>query len=282
MTDIARPSFAGLVRGELIKVRRQRMTWLLALVVVAFVALAVVFDVVGWNQKGIPHQPAAFFPLQLQVMAQSIGWGCGILLLAVSARMVAQDFHNGTVRLFIAHGVGRVQFLLAKLAAVAVVSAVALAAAFLVGAAVTAGVFALLEGGLGDLTTLPAQAWRPAGPGAAAAAIGVGVCALLGFAASGIGRSMVFGLAVALVVLPADNILNQLLTSLGGTVGWLKAVATYQLGFNLNSMAQALGPATGGRSGPVSAAHALFVTGAYAVVLIAAPLVLMRHRDVHE
>jgi hypothetical protein len=63
----------------------------------------------------------------------------------------------------------------------------------------------------------------------------------------------------------------------GGSVTALRTVATYQIGFNLSALALALETA-----GPVSAAHAVLVTAAYAVVLLAVPLVMFRLRDVHE
>jgi hypothetical protein len=110
-----------------------------------------------------------------------------------------------------------------------------------------------------------------------AAAISQVGCILLGFAAAALGRSMVFGLAGALIVLPADNLLNQLLTAAGGSVSALRTAATYQIGFNLSSLPSALQTAK-----PVSATHALLVTAAYAAALLAVPLVMFRLRDVHE
>lgn len=269
-----RPRFDGLVRGELIKVRRQLMTWLLALLIVAFVALGAVLVVVVWNTRGASHRPADLFAQEVALMGQLISSAAGILLLAVTSRAVAQDFQSGTVRLFVARGVGRAQFLLGKLAAAGVVAAVALVAGSLLAALVSAALFAILTGGLGGV---PASAWSGVGWSLLAAAISLAACGLLGFAAAGIGRSMVFGIAGALIVLPADNLVNQLLNAAGASVGALRTVATYQLGFNLSSLSSALQTAR-----PVSAAHALLVTAAYAVVLLAVPLAAFRIRDVHE
>ena len=269
-----RPRFAGLVRGELIKVRRQWMTWLLALLVAGFVALGAVLTVVGWNLRGASHRPADLFAQEASLMAQLVSAGAGILLLAVTSRAVAQDFQNGTIRLFVARGAGRVQFLLAKLAAAGVVAAVTLAAGSLLAALVGGVLFAVLTGGLGGV---PASGWSAVGLSLLAAAVSLALCILLGFAAAGIGRSMVFGVAGALIFLRADNLLNQILTAAGGSVSALRTMATYQLGFNLSSLASALQTAR-----PVSAAHALLVAAAYGVVLLAVPLVMFRVRDVHE
>jgi ABC-2 type transport system permease protein len=277
MTDTPRPRFAGLVRGELIKVRRQRMTWLLALLAAALVALAGALTVVEWNVRGASHRPADVFGQQLQLMARVVSSGCGILMLAITARAVAQDFQDGTIRLFVGHGVGRVQLMLAKLAAAGVTGAVALAASSVAGVVVSAVLFAALEGGLGGLGDVPASTWRDALLALAAAAISLAGCALIGFAVAGIGRSMVFGIAGALIALPADNLLNQLLTAVGASADWVRTIASYQLGFNLSALAPAFAS-----SRPVSALHALLTTAVYGAVLLAVPLVLVRRLDVHE
>jgi ABC-type transport system involved in multi-copper enzyme maturation permease subunit len=269
-----RPRFDGLVRADLIKVSRQWMTWLLALLVLGFVALGAVLVVVEWHLRGASHRPADLFAQEVSLMGQLVSSGAGILLLAVTSRAVAQDFQAGTIRLFVARGAGRVRFLLAKLAAAGVVAAVVLAGAAVLAALVSAVLFAILTGGLGGV---PASSWSSVGPTLLAAAVSLTACILLGFAAAGIGRSMVFGLAGALIVLPADNLVNQVLNAAGGSVTALRTMATYQIGYNLSALPSALQTAR-----PVTAAHALLVTACYAVVLLAVPLVLFRLRDVHE
>ena len=131
-------------------------------------------------------------------------------------------------------------------------------------------------------------------------AINIGVTILLATAAAVVGRSLAFGLSVALIFFPIDNIGTLIMTlayRVTGSDFWLNLTA-YFLGPNLNQMPVAL---TSGRVESIGAmplyfvdnanvahgtlvdgTHTLVVAAVYAVIFAVTALWLMWKRDVQE
>src|SRR5947209_5461524 len=125
----------------------------------------------------------------------------------------------------------------------------------------------------------------------------MGVTILVATAAAVLGRSLAFGLSVALIFFPIDNIGTVIMTlayRVTGSDFWLNLTA-YFLGPNLNQMPVAL---TSGRVDSIGAAplyfvnnnvahgtqvdgtHTLVVAAVYAVIFAVTALWLMWKRDV--
>lgn len=285
------PSFAGAVRGELGKLRRQRAAMAMLLGGgILYAVLAALILSAGNLRATFQHAPAAFVAQWLDIQLILFDTGSGILLLLVSARLVGMEYSAGTIRILLARGLGRLQLVAAKWVALAV-AGLGLLVAFAAAATVALGVTALAwRGSLHELTTLPAPVWHQLWVSCLIAPLSMAVSILLGTAAAVLGRSLAFGIGVAVAFFPADNfgtIVLGLIASLTHQRVWADATA-YLLGPNLNALAARLITDHQVRSAfavplvSVDAAHVLAVVGAWAAAFLVLQVVLIRRRDVLE
>jgi ABC-type transport system involved in multi-copper enzyme maturation permease subunit len=276
--------FPSLVGGELLKIRRQPANWPLSLIALAAVMLVALLSSGGGRQASEPDGIARAVVDPLTVTLQV---GVGIPLLVLSVRVVGQEYQLGTVRVLVARGTGRVRLLLAKLAALGI----AAAATAVVTGAMTVGALWLVEPEAVQAAVAAAAAIsRDAGLNLLAVGLSLAACVLLGVFVATLGRSVVFGLALALVWFPVDNIALLVLPALTvfTRMPLWDGVTPYLLGGNLNTMVQALEP---GRRAvvflvspepQVDGQHAILVVVAYLTVFLAATLLLTWQRDIHH
>lgn len=276
--------FASLVGGELLKIRRQPANWALSLITLAAVMLVALLSSGGGRQAVDPDGVARAVLDPLTVTLQV---GVGIPMLVLSVRVIGQEYQLGTVRVLVARGTGRVRLLLAKLAALGIA-----AAAFAgVTGAVTVGALWLVEPEAVQAAVSTASAIsRDAGLNLLAVGLSLAACALLGVFVATLGRSVVLGLALALVWFPVDNVALLVLPALTvfTRMPLWDGLTPYLLGGNLNAMVQALEP---GRRAvaflvspqpQVDGQHAVLMVAAYLTVFLAASLLLTAQRDIHH
>ena len=279
-----RPRFGSLVRGELRKLSRQRVNWLLVALAAVFAAVA---GLVLSTSSGIWHAEAAYRATlqtdpgywvhgEVVVGTWIIRAVEGALLLFAAARLVGTEYTAGTIRVVLARGVGRVRLLAAKLAALAVFS-LAVTAGFLVLAAAFVLVMIAAQGASPPhvVSIVPGSEWRDVWIHMVAILVSAGVCALIGAAGAAVGRSLPLAMVIAVGFFPIDNF-----------VAGNRDYNVYQLGPNLNVLPETLGhmresiftrPAQ-----PVDATHSLVVIGVYAAALLVAAFVPTWRRDTLE
>jgi ABC-2 type transport system permease protein len=284
-----RPSFAGAVASELLKLRRQALTWVLLAGVVLITALAQgIFLFSAGSRDALRQSPSAFYFTYLTTVQQVFAITVGTFLLIASARLVSMEYGSGTIRIVLARGTGRLALLGSQLLALALAGLVLLAVSAAVGAAVLLGAVAAWHGSLAPITSLPAVAWRDTWINVLMALLSIGVCVLLGTAAAVVGRSVAFGVGVAMAFFPADNfgtLVLALIFRLTHQDLWPK-LSMYLLGPNLNQLPAALQADHVLRRGfatplqPVDATHGWAVVAVYAFVFLAAAVGLTWRRDV--
>lgn len=286
----ARPSFPGAVRSELLKIGHQGLTWALLgafALVTAVVMIAIVAS--GPARDSLGHDPTAFYFTYLSAMQQLFDTGSGVFLLVAAARLVSMEYGSGTIRVVLARGTGRLGLLAAQYAALAISGLLVLAGFALVSAAFLAAVLLAWHGSLGPVASLPAAAWTDTWLSLVVAGASMAVCILLGSAAAVVGRSVAFGVGVAMAFFPADNfgtVVMLLVSRLTHQDIWPK-LTQYFLGPVLNQL-----PATLETDHRVRAAFAPIlvqgvaaprlwaVVGAYSLVFLLAAVVLTWRRDV--
>lgn len=276
-----RGRFGSLVGGELRKLVRTRANWPLVLVPALVVLLPAMLSGSGGRPFAGPDDLAERVLDPLTVALQV---GVGIPLLVLAARTIGQEYQLGTIRVLIARGAGRVRLLLAKLAALTLVAAAGAAGAALLGG----GALGLAQPSA--VAALQPAVGRDAGLNLLAIGLSLAACVLLGAFTSALGRSVVFGLAVALVWLPFENLAAIALTALSTVTGRdaYGQLTAYLLAPNLNVMVHATEPwrrspvffAAPGL--PVDGSHSLLVAGAYLGGFLAASLLLTWRRDVSQ
>jgi ABC-type transport system involved in multi-copper enzyme maturation permease subunit len=282
-------SFPGLVRGELRKLVRQRSIWLLlsAAVVIGLIAGLVLSTGHAFQEALVHNQVEWFRGLNVVAFGFVTPILGGIVMLTTSARLVAMEYSTGAIRVILARGRGRLEVLLAKLTALGALL-LGLMLVFLLWAIVFAGLMAAANGtSLSAVRSFPDRYWHDLGVHLTTGAISLFVCACIGVAAGAVGRSMAFGMGVAIGFFPAENFLSRVfgIVSHGSSTGLLAKLDTLQLSSNLNVLSETLGhnrESTFGRPlAPVDAVHSLTLIAAYCAVFITAAFLFSR-RDIVE
>ncbi|MGH7705479.1 MAG: ABC transporter permease [Candidatus Dormibacteria bacterium] len=218
LTDLggAQPTYRGALAGELLKLRRNRPTWVMTGLGVLFLGfMMLLYATEGEYQQYFSRDPLVGFYDMLHPLQLFLAGGGGVALLISGSRLFGMEFELGTLRVLLGRGTGRQQLLAAKLSALTVYALV-----LLVGFTVLAAIGAVLVvehqvGSLAPLEGLPGSAWANLGGAVAACAISEFSCALLAIAMPALLRSVTGGMLLAVVFFPIDNGLAVALTSLG-------------------------------------------------------------------
>ena len=199
------------------------------------------------------------------------------------------EYGAGTIRIVLGRGTSRLGLLAAQYLALVLAGLLLLAAFAVVVTAVLLGVVVAWHGSLAPITSLPAAAWTDTWINVLVALVSIAVCVLLGTAAAAVGRSVAFGVGVAMALFPADNfgtIVMYLLSRLTHQDVWLQ-LTQYFLGPVMNQLPVTLQTDHRVRSAfaaplvhHVDAAHCGVVIGVYATVFLAAAVLSTWRRDV--
>lgn len=299
-----RTSFLGLLRGELRKIIHLRITWVMAVVITVMVVGSQLILISG--PKNAAEMRSA--PLQsfYQVMEGDIAIVrilSGIFILILAAHVVGLEYQFGTIRVLLSRGVGRLHLLGAKVAALALVGLALLALESLIELAFAWGLSLALADGGQPWRALGATFWANLRLYLVYLVLNLVVSLLLAVAASVVGRSLAFGLAVGLSWFAVDNLLTiplSLLTQLTHSDFWpnlsgallgplLNRLPDYILAPDHETVAGASGPVTHtitvGGFGPqplvaVPGSHALLVIGVYTAIFVAVAIGLTWRREI--
>ncbi len=263
-------SVACLVRGELRKIIFQRTNWALPVAAVGLGILAA-------KTAGDAAPRLGPFQLALDTYRTFAAAAIGVMMLGLSAQLVAAEYQWGTIRVVIGRGVGRLRLLGAQLTAVTIV-AVPLLALLGVGGATYLAV---------RLASRSASAvWSEVWLSAIVVLLSAVVCGILGAAAGAVGRSMTLAMVIVAGFFPLDNVLGFLLPLIQNATQeqvWA-AATTYLLGSTLNQLpavlmgrpaAQMVGPAL-----TTDLTHCLVVIAGYIGVLGTAAVLFTSQRDI--
>lgn len=287
----ARPSFFGMLGGELFKMSRRWSTWIF--LVLLFGGMSMAYIVRFADSTLAQRIKAESMTFLYSNTVNNLGVFrvfSGFYLLIIVAYIIGLEYQLGTIRILLARGAGRLQLLCAKVAAAVIVALLLFVAAILFNVLAT---YALLlsTNNLNALNTINNDFWINTGRYALTVLLNMGVTILLATALSVLGRSLTFGLSAALIWFPIDNIgttILQLIIELTKNTGWTK-VSTYLLGPNLNLMPAAMAPEKF-QVFPIGATpleqvtgnHTLWVALVYSVIFAVVAIVFTWKRDVKE
>ncbi len=285
-----RPSFLGLVRGELLKISRQWSTWIMAVLLLGIICLPYLLQwTVPGTKDAILHQSSHFFYSRVETNLAVLRVFGGFFLIILTASVIGLEYQLGTIRIILARGVGRLQLLYAKLCAIVLVALVLLGAGLLLDAMLTTLLVSLTTGNLNALQSLPPAFWADMRVYVLSIMISMGATILMATAMAVIGRSLTIGLSAALIWFPVDNIGTIFMTlayRLTNNNFWLNITA-YFLGPNLNVLSKNLltGDVNDIGTGPlvaVNSTHILLVTLVYALIFLLTAVILTWRKDVKE
>jgi ABC-type transport system involved in multi-copper enzyme maturation permease subunit len=289
-----RPSFVGIVRGELFKVSRQLGTWILAVLYLGAIFLPyLVLLASGRIKTEVRDDPMAALYSVLGVDMMVLKVFGGALIILITARLIGMEYSGGTIRVLLSRGVGRLQLLFGKLAAVSVIALGVVVATVLLDLLLTVVLLLLSVGNLDLFKSATSAYWSDAGVFLLTALISLGVTILMATAVTVVGRSLAFGTTVAILWYPAENIsvIFLLLGSMLTKSDFWRLISGDFLGLNLNAMAGAMLPERARLAAsvtfqeplvPVTGGHTLLVVGIFAAVFAAVSIILTARRDVKE
>ena len=290
----ARPSFVGIVRGELFKVSRQWSTWIFAVLYLGAICLPyLVLLGSGRIKTEVRDDPmsALYSVLGVDMMVLKVFGGA--LIILVTARLIGMEYSGGTIRVLLSRGVGRLQLLFGKLAAITLIALALVMLTVLLDLLLTVVLLLLAVGNLDLFKSATSAYWSDAWVFLLTALISLGVTILMATAITVIGRSLAFGMTVAILWYPAENIsvifllLGYMLTK----SDFWRLISGDFLGLNLNAMAGAMLPPRAALAAsisfqtplvPVTGGHTLLVVAVFAVVFAAVSIILTARRDVKE
>ncbi|MFI5271729.1 MAG: ABC transporter permease [Ktedonobacterales bacterium] len=295
--DGARPSFLGLLRGELFKISRQRSTWVMAVLLAVIIAVPdlVIAAAGGTGIKTIIQTTPltalyAFMGADLLVLRIF----SGTFLIITTARLIGMEYSGGTIRVLLARGVGRLQLLGAKLGAMAVLSLAILAGGALLGTLLSVFALNAVGGNLDALKALNSGFWQDTLVYIGTIALNMGVSIMMAAAVTVLTRSLAAGLTLGVSFFAADNIgviFFLLAARLTGSSFWSLATGDL-LGPNLNVMPGAVLPARASSAAaagvmapplvPVTGGHTLLIAAIWTAAFIAVAVGLTWKRDVTE
>ncbi len=281
--------FGGTVAAEVKKILRLRSTQVLfCLGVLGFVGIMLLITLGTSVPSIMVHAPKQGIAIFQDILYLVFAVGGGIFLLLTSALLVGMEYSQGTLRILLARGTGRVSLLVAKLLALFGVGVVLLAG-FTAASLVWIGVATLhWTGSLSALTGAGSGAAKDLGVGLLLALLSMFCAVVIGSAMATFGRSVAFGVGAAMGLFPADNfgsLILGLVSQLTKQKFWADITA-YLLGPNLNALPRlAISDRRAANLFPqpsvtVSLAHALLVVGVWALGLLVLELVMTWRRDV--
>lgn len=288
------PSFGGILRGELFKLARQRLNWLLLLMLAGTTSIYYLFAVGSPGVKdSLLADPLGSYVSLMSRELTLIRAFIGIFLMIATARMVGLEYQQGTIRVLLSRGAGRVQLLGAKVLAMAITALGVFAGCLALAALLALALTAIIAGDLTPFQSLTGEFWRDAGLYSVTVLISMTDTILMAVAVTVVSRSLPFGLGAALSYFAVDNFLVPLLSLVATATQntFWTTITGYFLGPELNIMPQVVVPFYQGR--PLTTigfppaihydgTHALMTALIYGIVFAAVSAVLTWKRDVLE
>lgn len=299
-------TFFSLLRAELFKIGHLRITWvLMGVYTVIVVGLQLVLAGGPHNASQLRDDPVGSFYNIMEGDFSIVRILSGVMLLVLAAHVIGLEYQLGTIRILLGRGIGRLQLLGAKVAALALVALAVMTFGLLIELVFSWAIVAANAGNTNPWRVLGTEFWVDVRFYALCVLINASATLLLGVAVSAVGRSLSFGLAVGLCWFAVDNLASiplSLLFQVTHSDFW-RNLSGLLLGPLLNRLPDYIAPpyhtTAQGPHGAVVVAHAVSGFGvqplvsvsgghalalilAYSIVFAAAAIVLTWRRDVLE
>ncbi|HEX9036249.1 MAG TPA: ABC transporter permease subunit [Ktedonobacterales bacterium] len=299
-----RARFGGLLRGELRKLAGLRTAWVIAgVMTVAVIFLQLILAASPQLSTQLREAPLDSYAQAVSGDVAIVRILGGIFTLIIAAHLIGLEYQQGTIRILLGRGVGRLQLLGAQALALALTAMAFIIVESLIEAGFLWGISVSAGGASQPWRALSGEFWVDVGYFALYLVINAGVTLLLGVAAAVVGRSLAFGLTVGLTWFAVDNLLLQalrLLAQVTHSQFWVN-LSGLLLGPLLNRLPDyilppyhvtvqtAHGPVlmTHTMSGfgglpliSVSAPHALLIIGLWSALFVAVAITITARRDI--
>ncbi len=302
-----RPNFLSMVQAELFKLIRQRVVWVMGIVVVALLViegLVTTFTLVAIKDIGQsgPQGPDSIIQIPqgfvahylMETLLADVRGIIGIFLIVVMVSAIATEYKQGTIRILLARGVGRLRLLGSKMSAVVILGlgmlVIMLVIAYLLGVVD----LNLAFGNTNELRNLPSYFTSDTAAYILTVLISMGATILLAAFFAVLGSTLAFGLSFGLLWFFVESIINGILaviTLASGNTAW-NQIPNYFFGTKLTALPSALIPSRGidiaaflsrgtqALNTSLDATHTLLVTLVYSAIFLGGVGYLIWKRDV--
>ncbi len=203
----SKPSFPGILRGEIFKITRQWTTWIMLVLLLGVIGLPYIVVLTAPNiTDNLRHTPLNFFYNEMEISLSVLRVFIGIFLLILTARVFGLEYQLGTIRVLLARGVGRLQLLSAKLLAIVLVALTLFAGGILLDGILTCALVAILTGNLNALNALTSTFWSNTWLYVLAVLISMGVPIRMQWTQAGSDLRRIAGDFVARMILHPKNL----------------------------------------------------------------------------
>ena len=283
-------SFAGMVRGELMKLMWSRSTWIMLAVLIGGMATLSLFNLASQNVHDLllhnPVQYAYDYELSQNLLVFRVL--SGFFALLVTAISIGLEYQQGTIRVLLGRGVGRVHLLLSKLIALFLLAVFVQLGGLLLNGVLLTTVTSVITGSFSAVGVILAHCTGIFLQFFLYLIGNMWVCILLASAVTVLGRSLPFGLSVALMWFPVDNFSNRIVPALLGYIlpeDLAMKMSNALLGPVLNVLPiVAISPRIINESVipavTIGEGQTIAVVLVYALVFLAIAMLLIRFRDV--
>ena len=290
-TQRLKPSFWGMLGGELFKITHMWLTWIM--LVVLLVGLTGPFLITAaspYNKLRVTNTPLHLMYDEMNLNLLDFRILVGVFLILLTSYIIGQEFQNGTIRILLSRGVSRLQLLFAKLLCIVIIALALFVIGVIVDSLLIIAVLFALGGNLNALHTLNATFWNATELYLMTVLISMGVTILMAIALNVLGRSLALGMTLAMSWFVVDNVGAEFMAIASHVTNskfWLN-ITVYLLGPNLNDMPRVVIPGNITESPgiyplvPVSGAHTLLVALVYSIIFVIVAIAFMRLRDVRE
>jgi ABC-type transport system involved in multi-copper enzyme maturation permease subunit len=208
-----RVHFFSMVRADLVKIMWLRSTWVMLFLLISGAAFVSLINATGVGAHQMLQQDPVQYVYTYELSENLLIFRVlsGFLVLLVTAFAIGLEYQQGTMRVILGRGVGRVRFLFSKMSALFLFALlVTLGGVLLNGCLLVVNVGAD-TGSLNALGVILSRCLGLLGQYYLYLLFNMWVSILLAMALTILGRSLTFGLSAALLWFPVDNILSNVL-----------------------------------------------------------------------
>jgi len=156
----SKPSFFGILGGELFKISRQWIVWVMLVLLAGVIALPYIITLTVPDVKAtIDHTPLLFLTNRITQNLAILRVFIGIFLLVLTAFVIGLEYQLGTIRILLARGVGRLQLLTAKLLAVVIIALGVLIVGILYNILLMSSLLLIMVGNLNAYNAITPDFW---------------------------------------------------------------------------------------------------------------------------
>ncbi len=288
------PSFKSILNSEFFKLLHNRTVTIFAAIIFGIFAINIFFSIAFFtNVSAIASDLTGLNLVVSQALQTNMNW-IGIMMIFITVMAIGQDYQNGTIRVILARGSGRMRVLAAKYTAALLYVFFVLVIQYILTSIIM--IYPISLSGQNFFGSQPSHFFQEIALFFLVTIVSVIATGLMAAAITTIGRSLTFGFAISLLWFPVESIL-KVMVLLFGVASFKNPETAYNLTNNfLGSALSNLGSAVISHFGQISVPTTLngysfappsaltdgIIIAVYSAIFFVGMFAYVRSRDVHN